>query len=291
MNSMFLINTVNSIKAASYSLEKSYRYNLVLELLPDTLTCAVYDKEDKAFIALDQYVFNASVSADKYLDTLRSMLEEAGLIGPSFHNVLVLWYSPVNTILPDALFAPSQLDTYLGYISTVEDGSICLSDKMRSAHAHMVYAMPQVVKQYLETSFTGVRIRHWLSAFTEVAAMQYKRKDKEKTVIVSVEHAFIAVLVVEGKHLLYANTFKFSSADDVLYYLLFVYEHLDLNPEKNPLQLYGQIAHKDAMHALLFNYFRHIALGDSPRAYELCGELQQLPPHSYFTVFNALLCE
>jgi hypothetical protein len=93
-------------------------------------------------------------------------------------------------------------------------------------------------------------------------------------------------VVLEGKNLLFYNTFNYHSAEDFIYYLLFVCEQLHLNPEKTELQLLGEIEKNSAIHLITQKYVRHVQFGERADQADYSYQLQALPKHSYFTLFN-----
>ena len=62
----------------------------------------------------------------------------------------------------------------------------------------------------------------------------------------------------EGK--IFFNSFDYKSKEDILYYLLFTFSELSLNPDNIHLVCCGLIDLDSELYALLYNYIRNIEL-------------------------------
>jgi hypothetical protein len=59
-----------------------------------------------------------------------------------------------------------------------------------------------------------------------------------------------------------ANTFEYKTPEDLIYYLLFTAEQLNLNPEIFKLEFLGNIAEDDAYFKIAYKYIRNVSLLD-----------------------------
>ncbi len=84
--------------------------------------------------------------------------------------------------------------------------------------------------------------------------------------------------------LVFFNKFSIQSADDVLYYILSVYQNAGLNPNEDILYLTGLIETRSDIYDLLFNYVRNI---EFTAGFE--SKKEQTPiesAHYYFNLLN-----
>ena len=70
------------------------------------------------------------------------------------------------------------------------------------------------------------------------------------------------IVVVQNQHLLLYNTFEYKTPEDLIYYLLFTAEQLNLNPEVFKLEFLGNIAEEDAYFKIAYKYIRNVSLLD-----------------------------
>ena len=87
----------------------------------------------------------------------------------------------------------------------------------------------------------------------------------------------------------YQTRFDFESNEDVLYFILNVYEQLDFNPEVVPVKLSGEIVKGAAVWQLLEKYIRFVKLEQRPNG-QYSHEFKVVPEHRYNRVFQAAQC-
>ena len=97
-------------------------------------------------------------------------------------------------------------------------------------------------------------------------------------------------MIFDGRQMSYFNTFSFTNPEDVAYYLIFVLEQLNFNPETVPVVLLGAIEMGDGLSELLPRYVRNIETGRRSDAYRYSYMMNQLPPHFCFPLLNLFSC-
>ena len=108
---------------------------------------------------------------------------------------------------------------------------------------------------------------------------------------VNTGHAHIDILQIKDKKLDYYNTFRYNTAEDFMYYLVFVVEQLNLNPESVQLMLLGEIEKHSPLSDLMHKYIRNIQFLERNSDHRYSFVFDQLPGHYYYNLLNASLCE
>jgi hypothetical protein len=65
------------------------------------------------------------------------------------------------------------------------------------------------------------------------------------------------------------------------------FEQLQLNPEKEEVYLIGEIEKTSPIYTTLLKYIRTLKLSERNDGADYSYQLQTLPKHFYFTLFNA----
>jgi len=68
----------------------------------------------------------------------------------------------------------------------------------------------------------------------------------------------IALAVINQKKVLLYNQFQYHTKEDFLYYILFVYEQLHLNPEEHKLKLFGKIEEDSNLFEICYKYIKKV---------------------------------
>ena len=79
-------------------------------------------------------------------------------------------------------------------------------------------------------------------------------------IFLNINIGFIDILFFKNKKLAFYNSFDHETPEDILYYLLFCFSQLDLNPEEIHTTCSGNIDLNSKVYALLYKYVRNIDL-------------------------------
>ncbi len=80
---------------------------------------------------------------------------------------------------------------------------------------------------------------------------------------VDVQHDSFTCIISKNGKLELCNTFSFKTSEDFIYYILFCFEQLALNPDETHITLSGYISEEDANFQQLYTYIRNIKFAES----------------------------
>ena len=120
--------------------------------------------------------------------------------------------------------------------------------------------------------------------------VNYKNVMGEGRIFLNVRDGEFDLMIFRGKQLNYCNSFPFRSPEDMVYYLIFVMEQMNLNPEAVPLVLLGDTERKSSVYDLLYRYIRTIEFAARNETFNYSYLLDDLPGHSFYTLFNSEQC-
>jgi len=83
-----------------------------------------------------------------------------------------------------------------------------------------------------------------------------------KKMIVHMQMGHFEIVIVQNQHLLLYNSFEYKSPEDLIYYVLFSAEQLNLNPESLRLEFMGAIKETDDYFKIAYKYIRDVSLFD-----------------------------
>ena len=115
-------------------------------------------------------------------------------------------------------------------------------------------------------------------------------KSDETNLFLIVNNKEVEIIALKNETLIFNNTFDVQNETDILYYTLFTYGQLDLNPDKNQLYLLGNINKGDEKYSLLYDYIRNVRFGEVSNNLSFSQELKNVSSHQYYALFSQLLC-
>lgn len=276
---------VASIIDEAFDSGKTAGCQLIVQISVDGLILGVKEIQKNKFIALENYRFQEVYTFDTAIDLLGLLSAESKLIPSKYKSVKCLVVNSLSTIVPAPLFEESKKSMYLKFNTSLTEEELVIVDDIKNLDAKNVFAIPLMLKTKLGALFPNVTYHHCSTVLIESLLAQSKNQSVKK-LFVHVQLSHFEAIVVEGKNLLFYNTFNYQTPEDFIYYLLFVYEQLQLNPETIEAVLLGDIEKNSETYLLSQKYIRNLRFGERSETADYSYQLQTLSKHTYFTLFN-----
>ncbi|WP_121666677.1 DUF3822 family protein [Mesonia aquimarina] len=171
-------------------------------------------------------------------------------------KVIAIYANPLYTLVPRAIFNEKKLTDYLKYNIKILPTDVAAVDQLSTTAINTVFIPFTNINNYLFDNFGEFTFKHASSVLTENAI---KNSGAKTQVYINVQHFSFDICIVDSNNkLLLCNNFPYESPEDFVYYILFTFEQLSLNPEEIPIYLSGFIDEEKSAYALLYKYVRHI---------------------------------
>jgi hypothetical protein len=275
----------DSLIDEAFDKNRTRDFKLVLQIGLEGVLIGVNEKATNKFIAFERYNFQQVYRFEDACTLIDELSRQSKLVNHSYPTVDCLIINNFSTLVPKPVFEEDRKQTYLKFNTPLEGDELILTDDLKALDAKNIFALPLCVKGKLDFLFSNVRYHHFSSVLIEALLRQHKNQSAKK-VWVHIQATHFQIVVLEGKQLLFYNTFNHHSAEDFIYYLLFVFEQLHLNPEKTEVHLLGEIEKNSAIHLITQKYVRQVVFGERGDQSDYSYQLQTLPKHSYFNLFN-----
>lgn len=191
------------------------------------------------------------------------------------------------TLIPEAFALKEHTKEILGF---------SLGQQPKNTFTHLVnnlnfsYTIEAELSAVLERNFKNSSIRH--SGAVAINLLFNNRSLKKCEVFINVNEGVVELLAKDDIKFIYYNVFEFENNEDILYFVTFMMEQFNINPEKARIIIAGQCEVESELHLLLKKYIRHISFAvNSIGVNTLETPTVKIPEHFYFTLLNQHLCE
>ena len=275
-------------------LDQSYgsrldQLKLNLQLSKNYLFASHFDQTNKQYVSLEEYYLGSHESWFMMQEYAARILKK--LAHSNGNNTASVSLIDNNyALVPLALFDEKQLPTYLNFNtqSLQDEKLIYRFDVLESQQAAIVYAVPTSLNRMIEAHVSNFNWSHFAFPLLESIFLTVKQ---EAELYLHIQYNRFDVVYVENKQLKFFNSFNYQSVEDLIYFLLYVMEQLNLDRESIPVQLIGEFDEKSAIYEILFKYIRNVSIGERPQAVNYSQVISSLPQQQYYTLFNQYLCE
>jgi hypothetical protein len=202
----------------------------------------------------------------------------------SYDEIKVIHQNNLSTFVPDAFFDNQSLGSYLQYHVKVFETDFFNHDHIPSIRAQNVYVPFVNINNYLIEQLGAFDYFHHHTVLLQ-ALLENSQIDSTLKMYVHLEESDFEIIVLRGEELLFFNTFEYQTPVDVLYYILFTAEQLQLNPEQFPMFFLGKVDSKNPIFELAFEYVRHTEILDVNKKATAMGVSEQ-DFLNHFVLFN-----
>ena len=227
-------------------------------------------------------------SYNNSLSQLEGTIEKNKWLSQEYASTNITISTKKYTLIPASLYKNEDRKKYLelNHIRTEQLDS--LADEVKSIGSYAVYGISKAEQDIITTFFPKSTLKHFSSIYLPNMLLQHKNSEG-KTMIVNVDYKQMHITVIDHSKLLYFNVFNHKTAHDCIYYILFVCEQLELNPEHLLLELMGDVKKDSEFYDLAYTYIRHVNF--AKRKVKLSPNIDSLLEHEHYTLLHQHLCE
>jgi hypothetical protein len=296
------LKAIHTFSDPGFDRQRFYEQELVLCLGPDGFAFCILDLNTNKFCHLEAFSLSGTErkvivpgEEQKYdLPWLRRLFENelAWLTNP-YSKVRLVCRSGKSTLVPGALFSEEERAVIYNFnmAGGPYESSSVYHDFISSADACAIYYLPPDLKQWLQKLFPEARIFHHATILIQSLVQKYSNLENKNLLFVNTSATGIEVLQILNKKPGYCNSFTYNTAEDYLYYLIFVVEQLQLNPETIELMMLGEVDRHSSLSEMVHKYIRNVSFMERNSDFRYSFVFDRMPGHYYYTLFNASLCE
>ena len=223
------------------------------------------------------------------IENLKSVFFEDYLLKEQYKTTKIIFTTPHFTLVPSKFYDESQKATYIKNLTEIGENDLLVSDSFKNQPFKNVFILDHQLSQFTQTIFPQCKSFHHvftvlIEGFQKIAELRQGHQ-----VFANVRDGYIQILFFDGKDLIFANAYAFTSAQDMVYYLMMVYEQFKLNPETIPLSISGFLTEDSDIHKYIFRYIRHINFIAAPLYLQFGNQFTGVPQHFYFDLFSIKL--
>ena len=224
-------------------------------------------------------------SKDNTATEIINLINNDAILKADFSSQSIAFINFPSTLVPSRLYKKEESETILAF--NIKVVGTVLSDNIISQKAHLIYSVPESILTIVSNFFPKAKYKSQES----ILIQQYSQLNTEKKkAYLYLNEQKVSITIFNGDNLIFNNSFKYTSKEDLLYYVLFSFEQLKLSPDSIEVTVFGTIEDTDEIFDLMYEYIRNIKLGKRPHQFTFPAEFNPLADHKYFGLFTQILC-
>ena len=267
------------------------KYDLNLNIGNDVIVADVSKTKSNTHIAVAEKSFENKVNPKGFhLANFTKALKTCPVrISKQYGKVSISIANTYFSLVPKALFEKESIHSYIELNTNPKESYDYRHQILEKEGVVICYALPKNLKDWIKKVFPSAKLTHEIAVVIESVLRDFYSLSEDRIVINIHKDYFDIVFLSKGK-LELANSFHFSEKEDLLYYVLFSFEQIGINPNLIEVFLVGDIKKGSEEHQILFKYIKNIHFGFRNKNIKIAGALNELPNHYFYSVFNQSLC-
>ncbi len=245
-------------KIAEITSKEEYK-KLSIQVGLNGLSFCVFDSVQNLVLESGQQNFKVESTPYLILKELKKMFLEYSIPDQKFLEVTVVHRNNLFTLVPKDLFDKKELPNYLKFNTKLLADDRIVFDEIKNFDIVNVYVPFTNINNYIFSLFGEFEFKHSGTILLQILLGQNK-PPAEKVCYVYVSQKNIEIVVLGQRKPLLYNHFSYKTKEDFLYYLLFVYEQLDLDTELVELKLFGAVEENDELYNIAFEYINNLSV-------------------------------
>jgi hypothetical protein len=255
---------------------------LSIQLSLDGFSFCIRDGLSGNHLLLERYGFDKQPSPEEYLTWVRDIVENTVELNTAFRSVKVVHSNDLVTQVPLALFDKDKLEEYLKFTVKLLENDYISFDVLESKELVNVYIPFVNINNYLVDRYGPFVYKHSATVLVESLLNSTRNVDAHRMFVHAYPSSFELVVTGAQRLLLY-NHFNYATSEDFIYYILFVAEQLDLNPEEIQLTIMGDLEKDSDCFRVVYQYIRHV---DFHKPFQTPELFKKNPPHANYLLLN-----
>jgi hypothetical protein len=268
-------------------LQTAVTQRLSVIISPGSFMYAIFSNHNRHVTELCHIEITQTMDSVDLSDKVAFLVNNYLLHQKKFEKVNIALLNSEFTLVPEVFGTESNPKEFLRYTTGLKEVKRSLQHSLKNLN--FCFTAGHELVAYLERTFPNASLRHLGAVSISLFFSQHSFLNSD--LYLGIGDGYIELAAKQKNELQFYNVFNYSNNEDILYYLLFAMEQLNLNPLNTRLVIAAQRGVNDELIKSIRKYVKQVNFCVSDPSIKLTSEMSALPSHHYFTLLNQHLCE
>jgi len=275
----------------SFDSNASSTYHLSVQYSERFCSFAIFDTACQKYLAFKNFWFETPVTGLSQTDHIRKILHGESYLARQYKSASFIYLTPVSVLVPSPLFRKEHPEEYFRYSAHLMPTDKILFRKISAIDAYSVFPVPLAFFNQVRLMLPYVQFFHQsCPLITEALSESADFADKTR-VLANINYGFVDLMIVQSNQLLMSNSFKVRSTEDLIFFILYLYEQFGLSQEECPVVLSGFPELFPGSTELLYKYLKNILFRRFPDVFTYSQTFIELKQYQFSPIINLARCE
>jgi Protein of unknown function (DUF3822) len=214
--------------------------------------------EDTPDHQLVEVPFETARSPEELTLEIDNVFSEQNWQNKEFAEVKLIHTSLLYTVVPSVLFDETKASEYLKFNTKILSTDFVSYDEVENQDLVVVYLPFVNANNFIFDKFGSFSYFHSITLLLS-HFLKIEKFAKEPKVYIHVQKDFFDCIVVNGHQLMLCNSYSYKTPEDFIYFILFCFEQLKLNPNEIKTVLCGAVQRDSELFEIIYTYVRNVS--------------------------------
>ncbi|KPK86928.1 MAG: hypothetical protein AMS27_03955 [Bacteroides sp. SM23_62_1] len=269
-------------------IHKINSYHLSIQAGLDGFSFAILDPGRFKYIALKHFSYPEKIPEDKYPDHLRELIMKDDFLPGEYDSIYCIWLNARSTLLPSALFDKNNLKKYFEFNHILHDLDELHANHLKSPDAYLIFPVHHEIANIFIRHYPRLKFFNQATPFIEYAL--HNVGDGTEATYLNIYKDFFDIVVIRNHSLILHNTFQYRNEQDFIYFIMNVFDKIQLNPGTCPVYLSGMIEKKSAMSGIVKKFIKTVHFAKPDKRFQYSHAFDRIPEHFFIHLYNLYNC-
>ncbi len=274
----------------TFDLNQTKNYYISIQAGLNGYSFSVLDPLRNKYILLKHFQFSGELTEDLLEEKISYIQDNDEFLTRDYKSVFFSYLSPKYTLIPGPLFNKDNLRKYFEFNHVLDDLDEIHYNEFRSIDAYNLFVIPTEISNIVYKKYRNVRYFHQATPLIEHGLITHGGKSSKHIAIVNIYGNNADVCVIQRDSLLLCNSFQWKNENDLIYFILYVYEQLKLDGIETPLYLLGDIPKNSPVYEMLKSYIKKIGFEKRSSHFVYSYTFNEVDAHRFINLLNLKLC-
>jgi len=265
-------------------------YHLSIQANLDGLIFAILDTVRNKYIALKSYGLTEKPNHNTGFDWYESILQKDEFLLQDYKSVGLIYVGEKSTLVPDPLFNKESISDYTDLNIEIDDYEEVCFNKINRLDTWVLYPFPVKLGNVFQKQFPNISFFHQSVPFINQLMLNQKNGGSKPEVYINLYGSMFEMAVVTSANLKLYNCFPYKNVNDLLYFILNVFNQMKLPADQTKVFLSGKITKQSSLYENLKRYITKLNFGKPDSHFSYSYTFDNLPRHSNINLLNLYHC-
>ncbi len=283
-----MINLETTIADEAFDSKRAHQYKLSILVGIDSLCYLVLNQEHKSLLFKQFSGISTPDFSRLQGEQIHDIFNIDRLLKLSYGEVKLAFSSRKQVFVPNRIYNPAHRATYLKHTTTPSASDQVYANDITPLHAQNVFSVDHATLNFLEQMYPNVQTLHISSAL--YMGFLEQTDDNESRFFLCFRDSNLYLFLFQGRELIFSNNFYCEFPNDLVYYVMLIFNQFNLNPQQQIVLVSGDFVENGAYHKALSSYIQYIHPVDKPKFIKFTESTEsRLNNHAYFDVMSIFM--